>query len=376
MTPKMCYPVFTNAHTSSIGIDELQMLLLKTALLVGVDFKLGVGYEDAKVDIAVEYRSTNQRPSWMATYSADDIAVERYGLDKSGTGQERFDALFGCDGGNSRVRKTQVEWLGEPQTRIYKKMFGIVSNLRKCSRARLKELGFDRGLEPEDKAGQTTGVYFYKASYHNYFIVHPPKEEMEANGIPWKAIYTFDKARDPLQDDEAAAVKADEEAQLKSLFKRYMTKKAKQLGIPIDESAENEGFVSPPNDVMGFDFSTFYNCEKSAAVYVPPLDWDVKKDGEWVSFEHVEGYALVAASNHTHFNHSYYLGDILPSACSCRRFGYRSELVVGSWPSTRLELGNGWLLLCRQSVQQQILQWTSTAQGSSYRKPNRVVAAP
>ena len=78
--------------------------------------------------------------------------------------------MFGCDGGNSRVRKTQVEWLGEPQTRVYKRMFGIVANLRKCSRSKLKELGFERGLEPEDRAGLQTGVYFYKASYHNYLI--------------------------------------------------------------------------------------------------------------------------------------------------------------------------------------------------------------
>lgn len=32
---------------------------------------------------------------------------------------------------------------------------------------------------------------------------------------------------------------------------------------------------------MGFDFSQFYNCEKSAAVYVPPLEWNAKKDGDW-----------------------------------------------------------------------------------------------
>lgn len=249
MTPKMCYPVFTNGHTSSIGIDELQMLLLKTALLIGVNFRLGVGYDTAVVDIAEEDKTTSQRPSWLVTYTADDVAVGRYGLDESGTGQERFDALFGCDGGNSRVRQSQVNWLGEPQTRTYKKMFGIVSNLRKCSRERLKELGFSRGLEPEDRAGLSTGVYFYKASYHNYFIVHPSKAEMEANDIPWKGIYSFDKAREAKEttDQGADNNKTDkDQAQLKAILKRFMTKKAKELNIPIDTEAENGGFVTEP----------------------------------------------------------------------------------------------------------------------------------
>jgi hypothetical protein len=267
MTPKMCYPVFTNAHTSSIGIDESQMLLMKTALMIGVDFRLGVGFDGAEIDVENE---KNQRPSWMCEFSCDDIAIERYGMGESGT--ERFDCLFGCDGGRSRVRSSQVDWLGEPKTRRYKKMFGIVSNLRKVSKSKLRELGYSDGLEPEDRAGQTTGVFFYKASYHNYFIVHPSADEMAANGIPWKGIFAFDKAGEE---------KHQEKSNMKSNLKTYITKKAKELNIPIDETLENDGFVAAPNDVMGFDFSEFYNCEKNAACFVPPLDWDIDRDGEW-----------------------------------------------------------------------------------------------
>ena len=269
MTPKMCYPVFTNAHTSSIGIDESQMLLLKTALLLGVKFQLGVGYEDADIDIENEQ---NQRPSWMVSYTADEQAQKTYGKEAAGT--QRFDALFGCDGGGSKVRVTQVEWLGEPKTRMYKKMYGVVSNLRKCSKKKLKELGFESGLEPEDLAGGKTGNFFYKASYHNYFIVHPSADEMEENGIPWKGVFGFPKA------GKEANKEKDE---LKKIFRTYMTKKAKSLGVPIDESLPNGGFVEEPNDVMGFDFSEFYNCEKSSACFVPPLEWNLEEDGEWVS---------------------------------------------------------------------------------------------
>lgn len=273
MTPKMCYPVFTNTHTSSIGIDEAQMLLLKTALLLGVRFELGVGYVDAEID--VDEASSSQRPSWNVEYTADETACERYGKTAAG-GKQRFDALFGCDGGNSRVRNTQVDWLGVPKTRRYKKMYGIVANLQKCSRAKLRSLGFESGLEPEDRAGNLTGVFFYKASYHNYLIVHPSAEEMEANGIPWRGIFGFDRAR-----SEAVSGGSAETAALKGTLKAYMTKKAKALGIPLDETLSNGGFVDAPNDVMGFDFSEFYNCENSAACSVPPLDWNREEDGDW-----------------------------------------------------------------------------------------------
>ena len=272
MTSKMCYPVFTNVHTSSIGIDESQMMLLKTALLLGVNFELGVGYVNAEIDIEDEQ---NQRPSWMVEYTADDIACARYGKeDMSGT--QRFDALFRCDGGKSRVRNSQVDWLGEPKTRKYKRMYGIVSNLRKCSRSKLKSMGFDSGLEPED-ISHRDGVFFYKASYHNYLIVHPSAEEMEQNGIPWKGIFSFNEARQ-------GAISGEKDA-LKNALKKYMVKKAKELNIPLDETVPNGGFVDAPNDVMGFDFSEFYNCEKSAACFVPPLEWDQDKDGEWVRDE-------------------------------------------------------------------------------------------
>ena len=116
-------------------------------------------------------------------------------------------------------------------------MMGIVSNLRKCSRAKLKELGYETGLEPEDRAGGKTGIFFYKASYHNYFIVHPSSEEMEAEGISWKGVFTFGKAR----QEENLEKKAQ-----KDNLKRYMTKKAKELGIPIDETLPNDGFVEAP----------------------------------------------------------------------------------------------------------------------------------
>ena len=267
MTAKMCYPVFTNDHTSSIGIDECQMLLMKTALLIGVEVRLGVGYENADVDIENE---KNQRPSWMVEFKCDKMAQDRYKM--PATGQERFDALFGVDGGQSKVRVTQTDYLGTPRIKCFKKMFGIVSNLQKVSKKKLKEMGYGHGLEPDDLSGGVTGIFFYKASYHNYFLVHPSAEELEANGIPWQSCFTFHDARGRKNPEKDAQ---------KVRLKKFIAKKAKELNIPLDETLSNDGFVDAPNDVMSFDFSEFYHAEKSAAVNVPPLEWDVDNDGEW-----------------------------------------------------------------------------------------------
>jgi len=267
MTSKMCYPVFTASHSSSIGIDECQMLLLKTALLLGVNFELGVEYEDATVDIDIK-NERNQKPTWTVQYVADSKAQESYTKQEIGT--QTFDALFGCDGTSSKVRTTQADWLGSTTKRKYKKMFGIVANLRKVKKSKLREMGYNNGLEPEDQRDEMTNTHFYKASYHNYLILHPSMKEMEANNIPQQSVFSFNKSRMETENDE-----------LKSILKEYVTKKAEELGIPHDTESENDGFVEAPNDVMAFDFSEFYNCEKSAAFSAPPLSWDVEKDGEW-----------------------------------------------------------------------------------------------
>merc|ERR1712087_841702 len=51
LSRQAAYPVFTEPETSSIGIDELQILLLKNALMLGVDLKLGVAYENSTITI-------------------------------------------------------------------------------------------------------------------------------------------------------------------------------------------------------------------------------------------------------------------------------------------------------------------------------------
>merc|ERR1712100_827981 len=113
MSSQVCYPVFTEPDTSSIGIDELQLLLIKNALLLGVDFRLGVSFDNAKI-------STNPRtkPSWDVECTADATAAKEYGM-QEGNQTVRFDCLVGCDGPHSQVRQTQAQYFGDVDRRKF-----------------------------------------------------------------------------------------------------------------------------------------------------------------------------------------------------------------------------------------------------------------
>lgn len=286
MSSKMCYPVFTQGDTSSIGIDELQLLLLKNALLLGVDFQLGMSYEDANIVLDPK----NQKPQWRVKFSCDDLAAEHYGL-SPGTHESNFDVLMGCDGARSRVRESQKGIFGEVDKRNFKKMIGVVANIQKVSRQRLKELGFPSGQEPTDMkrahlasgAGSMTGLNYYKASYHNYVIFTPSKEDLQQAGFGG-SIYSFHAGRDKVNPN-----KVEEKAKLK----HWVLERCKEVGIPVDESLSNGGFVEEPNDVMAFDFSEIWKCKKNFAFNLPPLTYDVQEHGPWTGSSLVPPIGLV-----------------------------------------------------------------------------------
>ena len=142
---KVQYPVFTEPDTSSIGIDELQCLLLKNALLLGVDFRLGAAYKNATPEIDPE----TCMPTWNVDVVYDEEAAAQFGV-PAGKNVEPYDALIGCDGPRSTVRDTMTKYLGDIEKRKFMDCVGIVANVRKVSRKRLKEMGFEYGQEPND----------------------------------------------------------------------------------------------------------------------------------------------------------------------------------------------------------------------------------
>merc|ERR1719210_2978324 len=208
MSREACYPVFTEPETSSIGIDELQCSLLKNVLMLGVDFRMGVGYVNAK--IRSDPRS--MKPTWEVECNYDEEAAEKYGMTK-GKNKMVFDVLLGCDGPRTTVRETQAKHFGNIEKRKFMDCVGIVANVRKVPRKRLKELGFEYGQEPSDM-NRTKMVFrdffkkiadeadadienliYYKASHHNYTILVPKRADLIKHGLSGK-VYTFAKGRD------------------------------------------------------------------------------------------------------------------------------------------------------------------------------------
>lgn len=293
MTSAAAFPVFTEPDTSSIGIDELQILLMKSALMLGVDFRLGVGFDDAKV--VTDPKS--MKPTWNVECTVDEEAAafdrkceELFGL-QAGKCTVNFDVLIGCDGPRSQVRETQQRHFGDITRRKFMDCVGIVANIRKVPNKRLRELGFEHGQAPKDM-NRTTMVFkdffnkikdeadadlenfiYYKASHHYYIILTPKRANLIKHGLSGK-VYTFHAAR--------SAGTGDERAQEKAKLRAYVNKVLKAAGIPVDEKQANDGFVDAPNDVMAFDFAECWHTKKSMSYNMPPADYNVEEHGPWM----------------------------------------------------------------------------------------------
>jgi hypothetical protein len=124
----------------------------------------------------------------------------------------------------------------------------------------------------EDADADLENVIYYKASFHNYIILTPKRQNLIKHGLSGK-VYHFAAARgahDNSQDME------------KQKLKTYVKAVLKVAGIPIDEALSNGGFVEPPNDCMAFDFAECWNTPKSIVFSLPPPDYQVDEHGPWV----------------------------------------------------------------------------------------------
>jgi len=298
MNQKAAYPVFTEPETSSIGIDELQCLLIKNSLLLGVDFRFGVGYQNAVIVTDEKTLVTH----WNCEMTYDEVSAKKYGM-KVGVNQQDFDVIIGCDGPRSAVRDTQAKFFGNVEKRKFMDCVGIVANVRKVSKKRLKEMGFEFGQEPGDM-NRTKMVFkeffgkleseadadienliYYKASTHNYTILVPKRADLIKHGLSGK-VYSFHQGR------EGNASRDAEKAKLKAYCARVLT----VGGIPIDPELPNGGFVDVPNDCMAFDFAECWNTKKSMHFNLAPPGYDVEEDGEWEGRKLVPMVALAGDS--------------------------------------------------------------------------------
>jgi len=127
------------------------------------------------------------------------------------------------------------------------------------------------------------GLNYYKASYHNYVIFTPSKEDLQRAGFGG-SIYSFHAGRDKVNPN-----KLEEKKKLK----QWVLDRCKEVGIPVDESLSNGGFVEEPNDVMAFDFSEIWKCKKNFAFNLPPPTYDVEAFGPWSGSKLVPPIGLV-----------------------------------------------------------------------------------
>jgi hypothetical protein len=283
MNQKAAYPVFTEPETMSIGIDELQCLLLKNALLLGVDFRLGCGYVNARI----KFDETTMMPHWDTDLKYDEHAAKYFGAEV-GMNVEDFQCLVGCDSSRSAVRETQAKFFGNIEKRKFMDCVGIVANVQKCTKKRLKEMGYDGGIEPSDMNrskmvfkeffgkiqleadADIESLIYYKAALHNYTIIVPKRQDMVKHGLPG-AVFSFAEGRESGNNKSAE----------KDILKAYCAKVLKSAGIPLDEQLDNHGFVKAPNDCMAFDFAECWNTKKSMSFNYPPPGYDVEEDGDW-----------------------------------------------------------------------------------------------
>jgi len=128
-----------------------------------------------------------------------------------------------------------------------------------------------------------TGLNYYKASYHNYVIFTPSKDDLERAGLSGK-LYSFLEGR-----THASQAQAEEKARLKN----WVLARCKEVGIPVDETLPNDGFVPAPNDVMAFDFSEIWKCKKNFAFNIPPLEYLVEDQGPWTGKSLIPPIGLV-----------------------------------------------------------------------------------
>jgi len=283
LTPKQAYPVFTEPHTSSIGVSECQMLLLKNALMLGVDVRLGAEFCDAEVKPA----KTGVLPRWKITVKYDTQAATKFGKEAGTEIVEEFDCLVGCDGARSKVRESCAEYFGGVEKRKFMESVGIVANLQKLPRKRLEELGFGQELNDMNRSKMTfrdmfekiqkdadidlDTVIYYRAANHNYCIFTPTKKNLEKHGICGN-LYHFAEGR-----DKAATEAITKE---KEKLKEYTLKIIKSVGIPYDSSLPNDGFMAAPNDCMAFDFSECWNTKRGTAFELNGPDEEVDEDME------------------------------------------------------------------------------------------------
>jgi 2-polyprenyl-6-methoxyphenol hydroxylase-like FAD-dependent oxidoreductase len=226
-----------NADYCHIGICELQSMLLKVCLLMGVEFHLGsefLGAEDDRVGTSgwqAKVQAASGQISWLP-----------------------FDVLVGSDGANSIVPRQcgVADELGRMEMGLKKNSaIGLVANFIGHAPSNLRQFSWARQFAGEKFAAleQQAGVsleniVYYRSGTQHYVVMTPTPESLASKGV----------VKDP---DVPNIVQSKNIDPVK--LRSFAAAAVAHFGLPLLE------FAKAPNDASLFDFSDTSRARQSCA---------------------------------------------------------------------------------------------------------------
>lgn len=224
-----------NGDYCHIGIGELQSMLFKLSLLLGVQFRFGGQYSGIVA---------NADGGWQV---------------RAGGGDEEeallpFDVLVGADGANSAVARTPevAEEFGRVEIGLrHNSAIGLVANFVGNPRPGLRQFAWARQFAEARFASleASTGIalencVYYRSGDQHYMVMTPTQESLALQGA----------FVDPTAEDLTAAPNIRREQ-----VRGIAAAAAAHFGLPAMD------FVKPPHDAQLFDFSGTKRAQRGCA---------------------------------------------------------------------------------------------------------------
>ncbi|XP_030239858.1 F-actin-monooxygenase Mical isoform X1 [Drosophila navojoa] len=238
---KKFYGKFCAGSIDHISIRQLQCMLLKVALLLGVEIHEGVSFEHA-------LEPTGDGTGWHAAVTPADHAVSNY----------EFDVLIGADGKRNMLDFRRKEFRGKlaiaitanfinKKTEAEAKVEEISGVAFIFNQAFFKELYSRTGIDLEN-------IVYYKDETH-YFVMTAKKHSLIDKGV------IIEDMADPAE----LLASANVDTQKLHDYAREAAEFSTQYQMPNLEFAVNH-YGKP--DVAMFDFTSMFAAEMSCRVIV------------------------------------------------------------------------------------------------------------